>query len=106
HRGIGALLCTEALANRAPPQRAVEREMVRIERLEAAAAAVAGEVLAVAIDAPGCLVARVVHVGDMHHPAAQLQGSLHRVGEAATLSLADDEAIDDDLDLVLAAMVD
>src|SRR5262249_18132034 len=42
----GALLDAEALARRAPAERAVGREVVRVQRLEAAAAAVAGEVQA------------------------------------------------------------
>ncbi len=50
--GVGALLNAEPLASGAPAQRAVEGEMVRIERLETAAAPVAGKVLAEALDLP------------------------------------------------------
>src|SRR5262249_9291761 len=51
-RWIGSLLHTQAFASRTPTQRAVEREVVRIKWLEAAAAAVAGKVLAEAFDRP------------------------------------------------------
>ena len=49
---VGALLHAQPFAGRAPAERAVERKMVRIERLEAAAAVVAGEMLAEAVDPP------------------------------------------------------
>ena len=52
HRGVGPVLDAQALADRAPAERAVEREVVRRQLLEAPAAAVARAVLAVAVDVP------------------------------------------------------
>src|SRR5205823_14631598 len=74
--GVGALLHAEALAGRAPAERAVEREVVRVEPLEAPAAALAGEVLAVLLDAPLRLRLAVLHEGDVHHAAAEVQRRL------------------------------
>ena len=51
-RRAGSLLHAQAFAGRTPAERTVEREMMRIQRLETAAAAVAGEVLTEALDAP------------------------------------------------------
>ena len=55
HRRVGAVLDAQPLADRAPAQRAVEREVVRRQLLEAPAAAVADAVLAVAVDRPARL---------------------------------------------------
>src|SRR3989442_1179539 len=45
-RGVGPLLHAQPLARRAPAQRAVEREVMRVERLEPLAALLARKVLA------------------------------------------------------------
>ena len=58
-RRVGAVLGPEPLADRAPAERAVEREVVRRQFLEAPAAAVADAVLAVAVDRPARLVGLV-----------------------------------------------
>src|SRR5207302_1299962 len=100
--GVGALLDAEALAGRAPAEGVVEREVVGVERLKTAATAVAGEVLAVALHLPIRLRPIRVHVGDEDDALAEVQGGLDRVGEAAALAVADDDAVHDDLDLVLA----
>src|SRR5438093_8955044 len=52
HCGVRAALETQPLAGGAPAQRAVEGKMVWVERLIAATALVAGEVLAEALDFP------------------------------------------------------
>jgi hypothetical protein len=79
---------------------------MRIERLEAAAALVAREVLAEALDLPLRLLARLIDVGDVHHPFAKFQGGLDGVGQPAPLGLADDHSVNDHFHRVLAAMVD
>src|SRR5205807_2957870 len=80
--GVGALLHAEALAGRAPAERTVEREMVRIEPLEAPATALAGEVQTVLLDAPLWFRLVVLDVGDVQHAATQLQRCLDGVGDA------------------------
>ena len=50
--GVRARLGSQSLAGRAPSQRAVEREVVRRERLEAPPATVADEMLAVRFGRP------------------------------------------------------
>ena len=50
--GVGPVLRAEPLADRAPADRAVEREVVRRQLLEAPPAAVARAMLAVAVDRP------------------------------------------------------
>ena len=71
-----------------PAEHAVERKVMRIERLKAAAALVAGEVLAVAIDLPFRLLARVIDMRDVHHSLAEIEGRLRpprRIGHAGCL---------------------
>src|SRR5262249_47522151 len=51
-RGVRAELGAETFAFRAPAERAVETETMRGERFEAAAALIAGEMLAVGFDRP------------------------------------------------------
>ncbi|HMF29110.1 MAG TPA: hypothetical protein VKE42_10090, partial [Candidatus Cybelea sp.] len=62
--------------------------------------------LAVAIYLPLRFLARVIDVGDVHHPLAKIERRLDRVGEARALRFAHDQAIDDDFDQMLAAMID
>ncbi len=52
HRRVGPVLDAQALADRAPAERAVEREVVRRQLLEAPPASVADPMLAVAVDGP------------------------------------------------------
>src|SRR5262245_44952784 len=80
--------------------------MVRIERLEAAATLIAGIMLAVAIHLPVRLIALVIDMGDVHDALAQLECRLNRVRQPATLRRPDNQAIDNDFNEVLAAMID
>src|SRR5712692_9130747 len=57
--GIGPFLRAQACANGAPAEWTVKGKMVRIQRLETAAALVACKVLTKAIDFPFRLVARI-----------------------------------------------
>ena len=79
---------------------------MRIERLEAQVAMLAGEVLGIALDVPLCLVAIRIHLGDVHHPPAKIERLLNRLGDARSCSGLDDVPIDHHLDRVLAAVVD
>ena len=102
--GVGPVLDAQPLADRAPAERAVEREVVRRELLEAPPAAVARAVLAVAVDVPVRLVGLVADPGDVDHALAQVERRLDRVGQPRPGRPADHRAVDDDLDPVLAAM--
>ena len=62
------MLRAQALADRAPAERAVEREVVRRQLFEAAAAAVALTVLAVTVHMPLGLVLSVADPGDRTTP--------------------------------------
>ena len=103
HGGVGPVLRSQALADGAPPQRAVEREVVRRQLLEASATAVARPVLAVAVDVPVRLVRLGADLGDQHDPLAQVERRLDRVGQPRAGRAPDDRAVDDDLDPMLAA---
>src|SRR5258706_238268 len=63
-RHVGALLRAQTLADGAPAERAIEREVVRIQRLETAAAVFARQVLAVAVDLPLRFIAVRIDVRD------------------------------------------
>src|SRR5438132_343917 len=76
-----ALLHAQAFTRRTPAEWAVEREVVWVERFEAAAAAIAGEVQAELLDLPLRLRPLVVHMGNVQIAAAHLQPGLYRVGE-------------------------
>ncbi len=102
----GALLNPQPLAARTPAERAVEGKVMRVQRLETATAAIAGEVLAEALDAPVRLGLAVLDVRDVHDAAAQVQTPLHRIGDARPLIGTHHHAIDHDLDEMLAAMID
>ena len=105
-RGVRAGLRAQPLASRAPTQRTVEREAVRSKLLEAAAAAIAGIVLAVDFGAP----ARLGHVGirvcHVHDTLAERQRVFHRVGDAAASIGTHVDPIDHNFDQMLAAAVD
>ena len=105
-RDVGPALNAQALAGRAPAEGAVEGVVVRVQHLVALAATAAREVLREALDLPLRLVAVGVHVGQPHHAAAERQGLLDGVGDAGPRAGLDDVAIDDHLDVVLAAVVD
>src|SRR5262249_8564030 len=59
-RRIRPLLRAESLAHGAPAERTIEREVMRIQRLEASATLIAGEVLTVAVDLPARLLAGII----------------------------------------------
>ncbi len=103
HRGIGAVLRAQALTHRAPAERAVEAEVVRRQLLEAPPALVARAVLAVPLDLPLRLVLVLLDLRDEHDPLAQVERRLDRVGQPRTGRAADNGAVDDDLDRVLAS---
>ena len=105
-RRVRAGLRAEAFARRAPAERAVEREVVRIERVEAAAAFFAGQVLAVNAHRPARLGHVVVRMGDVHHAFAQRERVLDAAGDARAGIGPHDDAVDDHFDRVLAAAVD
>ncbi len=77
--GIGTELAAKALAGGAPAHGAVEGKVVRVERLEAAATAIAGQVLAETLDLPLRFGTLVIDESNMDDPASQLQGGLHAV---------------------------
>ena len=66
---------------------------MRVERLEAAAAAVAGHVLTIAVNRPLRLLASLIDVGHVQDAAAQVQGRLDRVGDSSALPVADHKAV-------------
>src|SRR5579884_407078 len=94
----GALLDAQPFARRTPAERAVERKMMRVQRLEAAATVITSEVLAVALDAPVWLRLAVLDVGDVHHAATKIETRLHRIGDARPLIAPHHDAIDDPFD--------
>ena len=100
------MLDAEPFARRTPAERAVERVVVRVERLEAQVAPVARQVLRILLDLPFGLVLVGIDVADVHHAAAEVQGLLHRLRHAGPCAWLHHIAIDHDLDLVFAAMVD
>ena len=103
---VRADLRAEAFAGGAPAERAVEREVVRVERVEAAAAFFAGQVLAVDADGPARLGDVVVGLGDVDDAFAEGECVFDAAGDARAGVGADDDAVDDDFDRVLAAAVD
>src|SRR5437870_78718 len=68
---VGTALKTQSFAGRAPAKRAVERKVMRVQPLEGSAAAVAGEVLAIAVHFPLRLRPRVIDMGDVDDALAQ-----------------------------------
>jgi len=79
---------------------------VRVERLVASATVVARQELAEPLHLPLRLVDIRIDVGDVHDPFAQCQRLLDRLGDPRSRVRADDVAIDDDLDAMLAPVVD
>src|SRR5439155_11798931 len=75
----GALLDAKPLAGRTPAERAVERKVMRIERLKTPAATIAGKVQTELLYFPLRLRLAVVHVGDVQDAAPHLQRRLHRI---------------------------
>src|SRR5579872_4289891 len=104
-RGVGALLNAQTLARRTPAERTVERKVMRVERLKAAPALVAHEMLTVALDAPLRFRFRVIDVRDVQHATAQVQSRFDRIGDARPLIGPHHDAIHDNLDEMLAPMV-
>ena len=78
-RRIGPLLNAQPLADRAPTERTVEREMMRRQLVKAATATIAHSMLTVAIDRPTRLAGLVADACDVHNPFAQIEGRFDRV---------------------------
>ena len=72
-RGVGAGLRAQPLADGAPAERGVEREVVGRKLLEAPPATVARPVLAVPVDRPVRLVSLNADAGDQDDPASQVE---------------------------------
>ena len=81
----GTLLHAQSLARRTPAERTVERKMMRIQRLEAAAALIAGEVLAVALDVPIRLRLARPRRERRASRRGRDRGRFHRIGDARPL---------------------
>ena len=101
---VGPMLRAQALADRAPAERAVEREVVRRQLFEAASATVARTMLAVTVHMPVGLVVRVADPCNMEHPLAQVERRFDRVSQARARGSAHDRPVDHHLDPVLAAV--
>src|SRR5216683_4656975 len=86
HGRVGPALDSQSLAGRAPAERTIKREMVRVQRLEATAAAVACKMLAITLDFPILLFLFFVDKDDVDHSLAQVQGRLHPVGHSPSTS--------------------
>src|SRR2546423_11676612 len=102
HRGIRADLHTETFARLAPAERAVERKAVRRQWLKAAAALAASQMLAVNDRLPLRLRNIFLRASDMHDALAQSECVLDRAGNARAIFSLRHDAVDDNLDLVLA----
>ena len=94
HRGVGAVLGAQPLADRAPAERAVEREVVRRQLLEAPAAAVATAVLAVAVDGPLRLVASSPTRATRTTPLPRSSADSTESASRDRVGAADDRAVD------------
>src|SRR5262249_11742780 len=105
-RRVRPHLHAQALAGGAPTEWAIEGKMVRIERLEAPAALVAGEMLAIPLDLPARLGLAFFDMRHLQHARAQVQARLDGIRDPAALTAANHDAVDDHLDLMLAAMID
>ena len=103
---VRADLRAETFARRAPAERAVEREIVRIERVEAAAAFFAGQVLAVNADGPARLGDVVVWDGRRGPRLCPGRVRFRCCRRCASGHRAGRDAVDDHFDRVLAAAVD
>ena len=90
----------QAVASLASSVGGVEGEVARRRLAEAGSALRAGEVLA---EGEQFVVALALGGHELHlgHPVGQLESSLQRVGESPLDPVASDQAVDDDLDLVL-----
>ena len=104
--GFAPVCVPKPFARRAPAERTVERKAVRRERLEAAAATVAGEMLAVNLGPPVRLGHVVGRIGDVQHALAQRQRVLDAAGDARAGVGPNDDAVDHHFDQVLAAAID
>ena len=104
--GFVPVCVPKPFAGRAPAQGAVEREVVRRERLEAPPATVADEVLAVRFHWPARLRHVVARMRHAQHAAPQRQGVLDAAGDPRAGVGADRHAVDHHLDVVLPPAVD
>src|SRR4029453_9305297 len=79
---------------------------MRRQWLEAAAALTAGEVLAVDDRFPAVLGHVLLHAGDVHDAFAEGERVFDGAGDSRSGVSLDNHAVDDDLNLVLAAAID
>src|SRR6266852_5151847 len=76
HGRIGSALHAQSFTCRTPAERTVERKMVRIQRLKAAATAVASKMLAITLDFPFRFFLVFIDKDDMDDSLAQIQSGL------------------------------
>ena len=102
---------SQAVAARAPAERAVEGELPRLERFETPAAPRAGEEPAVDLDGPvgfleGFAAVPLGLPGHEHRAPAGRERRLDALGEPAAGSRVGGNTVDDDLDPVLPLPVE
>ncbi len=103
---ICAGLHAQSFAGRAPTQGAVEREVVRRERLETPPATIAHKMLTVGLGGPLRLGHVVAGIDHAEHAAAQRQRVFHAAGDTRAGVGANRHAVDYHFDVVLAPSVD
>src|SRR4051812_30839552 len=79
---------------------------MRGERVETAAALFTRQVLAVDANLPAWLGYLVVWMDNVDHALAQCEGIFNAAGDAGARVWPDDDAVDDDFHIVLAAAID
>ena len=108
---LDARPCAQAVAGGTPAQRAVERKLPRLQRLEAPAARRAGEPAAVHLYGPIGL-GEGLSVGALHGPSnehrarARIKGRLHALSQPAPLRGIRGHTVDHDLKLVFPLAVE
>ena len=103
---VRTALKAEALASGAPAERAVERIIVRVQRLVTRPALVARQVLRKLLDGPLRFVFFEIDKRDQHHAFTETERLFHGFGDAGSRTGAHDVPIDDNFDAVLAFVVD
>ena len=103
---VRSRLGAEAFARGTPTESAVEREIVRVERIETAATFFASEMLAVNANLPTRLRDIVIWVRDMHDTFAEGQCVFDAARDAGAGVWSHDDTIDEDFDIVLSTAID
>ena len=96
----------EAVAGGTPAERAVERELSRLQRLESPAARRTREPATVHLDRPVGLINTLDRPRHEHRARARIKSRLHALGQAASLCRTGRHAVDHDLDLVFSLAVE